>query len=69
MPLFDFMYRWLPGMSGDGVLAGPNWIGDLIGLELDPFQFREAIESAMSPEHVERHERMYQDMTGHGREA
>ena len=22
MTLFDFMYRWLPGMTGDGVLAG-----------------------------------------------
>src|SRR5580765_3449386 len=25
--LFDFLFRWLPGMSGDGVLAGTNWTG------------------------------------------
>jgi hypothetical protein len=55
IPLFDFMYRWLPGMSGDGVLAGPNWSGDLTGLELDPFELRELIEAAMTPEHVARH--------------
>ena len=35
MDLFEFLYRWLPGMSGDGVLAGTNWTGDLIGCEHD----------------------------------
>jgi hypothetical protein len=64
MNLFDFMYRWLPGMSGDGVLAGPNWTGDLAGLELDPFELREAIESTMSPESKERHEAMYRELSG-----
>ena len=47
MQLFDFLYRWLPGMSGDGVLAGPNWNGDLVGKEIDPFEFRELIEKQM----------------------
>ena len=35
--LFDFLYRWLPGMTTDGVLAGPNWSGDLVGLEFEPY--------------------------------
>ncbi|MEF9956017.1 MAG: DUF2750 domain-containing protein [Acinetobacter sp.] len=63
MSLFNFMYRWLPGMSGDGVLAGPNWTGDLMGLEIDPFELREAIEAAMTPKHLERHESMYQELS------
>jgi Protein of unknown function (DUF2750) len=63
MTLFDFIYRWLPGMSDDGALAGPNWTGDLIGLELDPFELREAIESAMDSEHLKRYENMYQDLS------
>lgn len=67
--LFDFMYRWLPGMSGDGVLAGPNWAADLSGLELDPFELRQAIESAMSPEHLKRHEAMYRELSGASHEA
>ena len=69
MPLFDFMYRWLPGMSRDGVLAGSNWTGDLSGLELDPFELRQAIESATSPEHVERHVAMYRELSGASHEA
>jgi hypothetical protein len=48
--LFDFLYRWLPGMSGDGVLAGANWTGDLVGLETDPFELRTQIEAALPPE-------------------
>lgn len=40
LSLFDFLYRWLPGMSEDGILAGVNWTGDLIGLELDPLALR-----------------------------
>jgi hypothetical protein len=69
MSLFDFMYRWLPGMSRDGVLAGPNWTGDLSGLELDPFELRQAIESAMSPEHLARHEAMYRELSGASQET
>ena len=64
--LFDFMYRWLPGMSGDGALAGPNWSGDLTGLELDPFELREMIEAAMAPEHVARHEARFAELTAGG---
>lgn len=34
--LFDFLFRWLCGMSDDRVLAGTNWTGDLVGLEVNP---------------------------------
>lgn len=61
--LFDFMYRWLPGMSGDGALAGPNWSAALTGCEVDPFALRERIEAAMAPEHVERHLARYRSLT------
>ena len=63
MPLFDFLFRWLPGMSGDGVLAGPNWNQDLVGLELDPFELRESIELALSSEQTEAHMIQYRSLT------
>jgi Protein of unknown function (DUF2750) len=59
MSLFDFLFRWLPGMSGDGVLAGPNWNRDLVGLELDPFEFRKTIEAALTPEQAAAHAATY----------
>jgi hypothetical protein len=63
MSLFDFLFRWLPGMSGDGVLAGPNWNQDLVGLELDPFELRESIELALSSEQTEAHMIQYRSLT------
>ena len=63
MDLFDFLYRWLPGMSGDGVLAGPNWNGDLVGREIDPFELREEIEKRMPSELVAKHEAKYNELT------
>jgi hypothetical protein len=36
IPLFDLIFRWLPGMAQDGHLAGTNWTGDLIGVEIEP---------------------------------
>jgi hypothetical protein len=64
MDLFDFLYRWLPGMTGDGVYAGPNWTGDLVGLELEPYSLREQIETAMSQNHLESYEQRYRELTG-----
>jgi len=32
--LDTFIDHWLQGMDSDGVLAGPNWDIDLVGLEL-----------------------------------
>ena len=63
MELFDFLYRWLPGMSGDGVLAGPNWNGDLAGREIDAFELREIIEEKMSSELLEKYEQKYNELT------
>ena len=50
LDLFDLLFRWLPGMANDGVLAGPNWTGDLIGLELNPLQVQRDLYAALSPE-------------------
>lgn len=63
MELFDFLYRWLPGMSGDGVLAGPNWTGELIGREIDPFELRELIEDKIPSELTEKYELKYNENT------
>ena len=63
MDLFDFLYRWLPGMSGDGVLAGPNWNGDLVGREIDPFELREQIEGKMPSELAAKHEAKYNELS------
>ncbi len=62
MGLFDFLYKWLPGMSGDGVLAGPNWNGDLVGKEINPFELRELIEGRMSSELIAKHEQIYNEL-------
>ncbi|MBU2708939.1 DUF2750 domain-containing protein [Zooshikella marina] len=50
MSLFDFLFRWLVGMAEDGVAAGTNWTGDLVGLEFDPQDLKEEIEKAMDKE-------------------
>jgi hypothetical protein len=63
MALFDFLYRWLPGMTGDRVLAGPNWNGDLIGLEFEAYPLRIKIEEAMAGNHRERYKAQYENLT------
>lgn len=45
--LFDFLYRWLPGMSEDGVLVGVNWDQDLAGTESEPLDLAEALGEAI----------------------
>lgn len=47
LSLFDFLFRWLPGMSNDGVLAGANWTGHLIGVESEPERLHEQIVGSM----------------------
>lgn len=64
--LFDFMYRWLPGLSGDAALAGPNWTAGLTGCEVDPFELRGRITAAMAPERVARHRAVYESMVASG---
>ena len=62
--LFDFLYRWLPGMSEDGVLAGTNWTGDLVGVEADPFDLRTEIEGILPPEVAEEYRVRYAAAAG-----
>lgn len=50
LSLSDFLYRWLPGMDEDAVLAGVNWSKDLVGTESDPDDLREDIEAQMPTE-------------------
>ena len=45
--LFDFLYRWLPGMAEDGVWVGVNWDQDLVGSECEPLDLAEAIGEAI----------------------
>ena len=53
MSLFDFLFRWLPGMSADGVAAGLSWRADPCGPERDPLKTRETID-ALLPDEVRR---------------
>jgi hypothetical protein len=46
--LFDFLFRWLPGMADDDVLAGTNWTSALEGKEIDPIVLQDEILDAMS---------------------
>ena len=60
--LFDFLYRWLPGMYADEVLAGTNWNQGLVGTEIDPFELREGIENAMQPKQRAAYEAQYESL-------
>jgi hypothetical protein len=48
--LFDFLFRWLPGMEDDDVLAGTNWTAALEGKEVEPLSLQDEILDAMSGE-------------------
>ena len=37
-------------MTQDRVLAGPNWTGDLVGLEIDPKELRNELEKNLNAE-------------------
>jgi len=47
--LFDFLFRWLPGMSGDRVLVGTNWTGTLTGLEVEPIALQDQLLDVLHP--------------------
>jgi hypothetical protein len=61
--LFNFLHRWLPGMTKDGVLAGTNWDGDLMGREIEPFDLRIEIEEKMSSDLLAKYEARYHELT------
>ena len=63
MDLFDFLFRWLSGMSSDGVLAGTNWTGDLIGVEINAYELRKEIESRMPEKIKQKHLQHYKELT------
>ena len=64
--LFNFLFRWLPGMSGEGVLAGTNWTGDLVGLEYNAYDLRLEIEAALSADQKDRFNCQYHELiNGH----
>jgi len=46
--LFDFLFRWLPGMDDDDVLVGTNWTATLEGKEVEPLDLQDEILDAMS---------------------
>ena len=46
--LFDFLFRWLPGMDDDDVLVGTNWTATLEGKEVEPLALQDEILDAMS---------------------
>ena len=44
--LDDFVDDWLTGMAEEGVLVGPNWNGELEGLELEPDEILQRLNEA-----------------------
>jgi Protein of unknown function (DUF2750) len=55
--LFDFLFRWLPGLADDGLLVGTNYTAQLHGLEFEPLELREELIGAMSEEQIDRYQR------------
>jgi hypothetical protein len=53
--LFDFLFRWLPGMSSDGALAGTNWTAEMIGIESDPKKLQDEIADQMPKAMLDRY--------------
>jgi len=47
LTLAEFVEKWLPGLEGDGLLAGLNWSGPrAIGYDMAPADVRARIEAA-----------------------
>ena len=61
IPLFDFLFRWLPGMADDKLLAGTNYTGQLHGLELEPLDLQREILIAMSEQQFAAYRRRLDD--------
>lgn len=54
--LFHFMFSWLPRMHADGVLAGTNWTGDLVGRECEAAELQRELGDALPAELLEAYE-------------
>lgn len=48
--LFDFLFRWLPGMTGDEAFAGTNWDASLVGIEIAPELLQDQIIDTLTPD-------------------
>lgn len=59
--LFDFLYRWLPGMAEDAVLVGVNWDDQLVGTEGEALELADAIGEAMPPQLTATYEQQLAD--------
>lgn len=64
LDLFDFVFRWLPGLAGDRVLVGPNWTGDLVGLEVEPSELQDAIVDALDEATIEAYRQRFEEESG-----
>jgi hypothetical protein len=50
LSLFNFLFRWLPGMAHDGLFVGTNYTRQLHGLELEPLELQKEIMVRMTGE-------------------
>ena len=55
MNLFDFLFRQLTGMAGDGSLAGTDFDGQFHGLEHEPEELKQELIDAMPDDMFERY--------------
>ena len=62
VPLFDFLFRYLPGMHDDEVLVGTNFTGDLHGLEKEPADLQRELKDAMPRAMLEGYDSRLQKM-------
>ena len=46
--LAEFLDEWLPGMHEDELLVGVNWNASMEGIEIEPLDLLEEIESELS---------------------
>jgi hypothetical protein len=60
--LLDLLYRWLPGMHRDNHLAGTNWTGDLIGLEVEPADLQGELLALLPAEVKERYRQTLEEL-------
>jgi hypothetical protein len=48
----DFVQKWVPGLSKDGLKVGVNWSGArATGYDLKPEEVKKAVEALFDPEH------------------
>jgi len=54
--LFDFLFRWLPGMHDDEALVGTNLSNEKLGLEIEPADLEEELRNEMGENMIEKYE-------------